>query len=104
MRYLVLSDIHANLEALTEVGAPQQRETFLAGFYPLVLMRRLQALGAYGRIGLQGGKPQYLQKIPPALETLRELLAAGHFQMGLPALEAWLGSVLTANPTLPEQP
>jgi aminoglycoside/choline kinase family phosphotransferase len=60
----------------------------------VVLVRRLQALGAYARIAVAEGKSAYLDKIPPALETLRGLIGGGRLRLGLPRLEAWLWQVL----------
>lgn len=82
--------IAAYLEALAEQGVRQPRDAFLEAFYPIVLIRRLQAMGAYARIGLAQGKPGYLEKIPPALATLRGLLEGERLNLGLPALESWL--------------
>jgi aminoglycoside/choline kinase family phosphotransferase len=64
------------------------------GFNAVVLLRRLQALGAYVRIATEKQAPAYLEKIPPALETLRGLRAAGHLDFGLPALDDWLEVLL----------
>ncbi|MDH5750855.1 MAG: phosphotransferase, partial [Deltaproteobacteria bacterium] len=66
--------IHAYLAALDGEGVHLDHGEFLEGFYPIVLIRRLQALGAYVRIGTDGGKPEYLEKIAPALDTLQGLL------------------------------
>ena len=86
--------IQAYLKALADLGAPQDEQRFLDGFYPIVLVRRLQALGAYARIGHSQGKPEYLEKIPPALATLGELRSQGRLNLGLPALEAYLDAML----------
>jgi aminoglycoside/choline kinase family phosphotransferase len=87
----------AYLMALEEQGMGVEREAFFAGFYPLVLVRRLQALGAYARLAVGRGQVAYLDKIPPALATLRELLAQGRFSFGLPALERWLEQVFAES-------
>ena len=84
------------LAALAEQGVHPEREPFLRDMHAFVLMRRMQALGAYARIAVSVGKPEYLAKIPPALDTLRDLLARGRFSFGLPALEAWLRDVVDA--------
>ena len=36
----------------------------------------MQALGAYGNLGLNRGKPKFLLHIPPALEALAEVATA----------------------------
>ncbi len=84
------------LEALAGEGVRVEREPFLRDYYAFVLVRRMQALGAYARIAVSLGKSDYLAKISPAVRTLRDLLARGRFALGLPALEAWLRDVLDA--------
>jgi aminoglycoside/choline kinase family phosphotransferase len=85
------------LAALAEQGVRPEREPFLRDFYAFVLVRRMQALGAYARIAVSMGKADYLAKIPPAVQTLRELLAQGRLSLGLPALESWLKGALDAE-------
>jgi N-acetylmuramate 1-kinase len=82
------------LAALAEQGVALSREELLAGFRPIVLVRRLQALGRYAELGTEGKRLEFLERIPRALAELRALQAAGHFALGLPALEAWLQRVL----------
>ncbi|HUJ73682.1 MAG TPA: phosphotransferase [bacterium] len=84
------------LRALAGQGVAVEEKAFLAEFHAVVLVRRLQALGAYVRIALGAGKSEYLDKIPAALATLRELQAGGHLRMGLPALEEWLAQAVLA--------
>ena len=44
--------------------------------YRLCAVQRLmQALGAYGFLGLAKGKDQFLAHVPPALASLREVTA-----------------------------
>jgi aminoglycoside/choline kinase family phosphotransferase len=82
------------LRALEDEGVKQEWDAFWMDLYAVVLVRRLQALGAYARIAVVEGKPEYLEKIQPALATLRELFRAGRFALGLPALEQWLLAAL----------
>jgi aminoglycoside/choline kinase family phosphotransferase len=84
------------LAALAEESVRVERGPFLENFYAIVLIRRLQALGAYARLAVGQGKREYLDKIPPALETLRDLFARGRFALGLPALESWLREAIEA--------
>jgi aminoglycoside/choline kinase family phosphotransferase len=84
------------LAALAGQGVAAPREAFLAGFWPLVLVRRLQALGRYAELIAVRKRAGFLEKIAPALAELRALHGAGRFAFGLPALEAWLGRVLEA--------
>ena len=86
--------IEAYLTALAREGVRQAPEPFRRDFYAVVLVRRLQALGAYARIAAEESKPEYLERIPPALETLRALHRSGRFALGLPHLEGWLARAL----------
>lgn len=84
------------LAALADVGVTVEREPFLRDFHAIVLIRRLQALGAYAHLAVGKGKPAYLGKIAPAIQTLQGLFARGRLNLGLPALEAWLRDALQA--------
>lgn len=53
------------------------RETFIEDYYHFVLIRVLQALGAYGLRGLIEKKALFLQSIPYALKNLRWLIENG---------------------------
>lgn len=88
--------IDVYLDSLADCGVVLAREKFLADFYPVVLIRRLQALGAYADLAVTRNRADYLERIPPAVADLRSLLEAGRFDFGLPALERWLGAVLGA--------
>lgn len=50
-------------------------EDFLNHFYPYVLLRILQTLGAYGFRGLIQKKQYFIDSIPPALENLEKILS-----------------------------
>lgn len=63
----------ASLKQYTEVNEVEFRAT-LERF---VLFRVLQVLGAYGFRGYFERKKHFLESIPPAMQNLRELLAAG---------------------------
>lgn len=90
-----LVDIY--LTALAEQGVKLRRDAFLRDFYAFVLVRRMQALGAYAEFAVSKGKREYLSKIPPALATLRHLFATGRLSLGLPALEAWMRTAVEAE-------
>ena len=60
------------LDKLEEVY-PVDREKFLKNYYGFVLIRILQALGAYGFRGYYENKPHFLQSIPFALRNLQYL-------------------------------
>jgi aminoglycoside/choline kinase family phosphotransferase len=82
--------IAAYLNALAREGVTPDPEAFQRDFYAVVLVRRLQALGAYARIAVAEGKPEYLDRIPPALDMLHALFRSGRLALGLPHLEGWL--------------
>ena len=86
--------IDVYLKGLKDCGVTVDRLAFLADFHPFVLIRRLQALGAYAQIGATKGKEEYLRYIPPSLADLRQLLATGKLELGLPALQAWLRGIV----------
>ncbi|MCZ6474616.1 MAG: phosphotransferase [SAR324 cluster bacterium] len=89
--------IDVYLKALRDCGVAMDHISFLADFHPIVLVRRLQALGAYAQIGATEGKEDYLQYITPSLADLGQLLSQGKLSMGLPALEAWLKRIVMAG-------
>ena len=91
-----LMDVY--LRALRDCGVTVDRIAFLAEFHLFVLVRRLQALGAYAHLGGKGGKPEYLRRIPPALADLRQLQQSGKLNLGLPLLEGWLRKLLARPP------
>ncbi len=86
--------IQVYLKALRDCGGAVDQVSFLADFHPFVLMRRLQALGAYAWLAGAQEKPEYLKKIPPALADLRILMQQKKLSFGLPTLETWLRKVL----------
>jgi aminoglycoside/choline kinase family phosphotransferase len=49
------------------------REQFRDIFLRCAIQRLLQALGAYGVIGVLRGKPEFLRHIPPAIKSLRQV-------------------------------
>ncbi len=57
---------------------PFDRSTFLRHYYGFVLIRILQALGAYGFRGFYQKKEHFLQSIPFALDNLQHLLDNHH--------------------------
>jgi hypothetical protein len=73
------------LEALAR-HLPVDRDRFLEHFRGFVVLRILQGLGAYGFLGLYGRKPQFLARIPHALDDIEGLLADGFLPLHTPEL------------------
>jgi len=76
-------------------------ENFTWYYYGFVLIRILQALGAYGFRGYYENKPHFLQSIPFALKNLQFLIGSGKIPVPLPtliqALEGIIGFKLSAR-------
>jgi len=93
MRGQLLNEYLSFLEELI----PVDRDAFLR-FYPgFVLIRILQALGAYGFRGYYENKPHFLRSIPYAMKNLANLLENGKLQVDLPVLTEVLLS-MTKDP------
>ncbi len=65
-------------------------EQFGEYFENMALLRCMQALGAYAKVGLQDGKQEFIKSMPLGLKTLREILASG----SLASLPKYLAEVL----------
>ena len=72
-------------DALAEV-LPGQDESFDRAFPGFVLMRILQAMGAYGFRGFYERKAHFLQSVPYAIRNLESLLSESEFPVELPEL------------------
>jgi len=70
------------LAAHTEVD----REAFLKYYYGYVLMRIMQAMGAYGFRGFYERKLHFLQSVPYAIRNLEHVLRVANFPVELNAL------------------
>jgi aminoglycoside/choline kinase family phosphotransferase len=66
--------------------APVDRAEFLRHFDAYALVRVLQALGAFGNLGLRKRKPGFLSSIPPALDNAVLLSARHPLAASVPAL------------------
>ena len=84
------------LEALDEV-LPGQGESFDRAFPGFVLMRILQAMGAYGFRGFYERKAHFLQSVPYAIRNLESLLSESAFPVELPELTAALQSIVRSS-------
>jgi aminoglycoside/choline kinase family phosphotransferase len=80
------------LQALSRL-LPVDRGQFLAHYRGYVLIRIMQAMGAYGYRGLFERKPRFLQSVPHAARNLAQMLDAG-LPIRLPELEAVFGRIV----------
>lgn len=62
------------------------KDNFKKYFYGFVLIRIMQALGAYGFLGIVKNKPNFLNSIPLAMANLRSIQKQSEFLTDLPAL------------------
>jgi hypothetical protein len=98
--YDAKADLPADLrESLLEdyLGAlaqetPVDRERFLESYRGYVLVRIMQALGAYGYRGFFERKPRFLRSVPFAARNLRSLLSEG-LPVRVPELERVFGHI-----------
>lgn len=67
---------------------PVDRPLFREHFRGYVLVRIMQAMGAYGYRGFFERKPRFLQSVPPAIDNIERLLQAGLLPIDLPELRA----------------
>ena len=89
--------LDAYLDALEE-HVDVDRERFLRHYHSFVLMRILQAMGAYGYRGFYERKPRFLASVPYAVANIASLLERG-LDVAVPELEAVLHRVV-ARPDL----
>jgi N-acetylmuramate 1-kinase len=66
-------------------------------FYQAALQRLMQALGAYGFLGLVRGKPEFLKHIPQGLKNLKEAL---HLLDGMGSMKELLGKLEAKKPEM----
>lgn len=63
------------------------KEQFIEYYYGFVLIRTLQAMGAYGFRGIFEQKPNFKSSIPLAIRTLDELFSNSQLMVKLPEIE-----------------
>jgi aminoglycoside/choline kinase family phosphotransferase len=73
------------LDALTEF-VPIDREQFREFYRGYVLVRIMQAMGAYGYRGFFERKIRFLQSVPPAIDNLEKLVAKDGLPIEVPEL------------------
>ncbi len=67
---------------------PVDREKFRQHYRGYVLVRIMQAMGAYGYRGFFERKIRFLQSVPPAIDNIERLLGQDGMPVELPELEA----------------
>lgn len=90
------------LDAL-ERYLPVDREKFRQFYRGYVLVRIMQAMGAYGYRGFYERKIRFLQSVPHAIENIEEVLREGPLPVDLPELSAVFEQIVAA-PALRQQP
>ncbi|HEV8676155.1 MAG TPA: RNase adapter RapZ [Methylomirabilota bacterium] len=77
--------------------APLDRQAFLTYYPAFVLIRIMQALGAYGLRGFYEGKSHFLQSIPYAIRNLEYLVRTTELPVELPELSAVFKRLVAAS-------
>jgi aminoglycoside/choline kinase family phosphotransferase len=90
------------LGALAE-RIPVDRDAFRTHYRGFVVIRILQAMGAYGYRGFYERKAHFLRSVPHAVANLERLLAAGLLPIDVPELRTVLERIV-ASPALREAP
>ena len=80
-----LSLLDYYIDCLTKY-VPVSKKEFISYYYGYVLIRIMQALGAYGFRGFYEKKEHFLQSIPYALDNLKWILANNEIPIKLPTL------------------
>ncbi len=73
------------------------REKFLKYFHGFVLIRIIQAMGAYGFRGFYERKAHFLQSVPYAIRNLENLLGSMQLSIEMPALTAALQLIVRST-------
>lgn len=84
------------LDALEE-KKPVFRTEFLHFYEGFVLIRLMQAMGAFGFRGIVEKKPGFMESIPPALTLFNDQLEGWSLPVEIPELKACFHRMLTSN-------
>lgn len=76
------------LDALDTLLPAVDRARFRQHFRGYVLVRIMQAMGAYGYRGFYERKPRFLQSVPQAVRNIERILETGFIPVELPELRA----------------
>ena len=74
------------IRQLTE-SEPGYAEKFREIYYHFVLVRLLQAMGAFGLRGLHEGKPHFIDSIVPGLQGISTLFESGKLEGEYPEIQ-----------------
>ena len=95
--------LNVYLDALSE-RMPVDRKAFVSYFQGFVLIRILQAMGAYGYRGYFERKSHFLQSIPFAVRNLQGILDHYELPMELPELTSAMRAIIASDFGKPYQP
>jgi len=95
--------LNTYLDALSDC-MPVDRTAFTAYFQGFVLIRILQAMGAYGYRGYFERKRHFLQSVPYAVRNLEEILNHWALPIQLPELSKALRLIIDSDFVKPYQP
>lgn len=79
------------------------KENFMTHFYPYVFIRMIQVMGAYGFRGLIEKRSHFIESIPLAIESLRNLLPKFNFLIDLPELAQCMQALMAENQEIREE-
>lgn len=88
--------IHHYMDVLEE-KQPVFRTEFMHFYEGFVLIRLMQAMGAFGFRGIVEKKPGFMNSIPPALTLFSNLLETWSLPVDIPELKACFGRMLTSS-------
>ena len=84
------------LDAL-ERFVPVDREQFRQFYRGYVLVRIMQAMGAYGYRGFFERKIRFLQSVPPAIDNIEQVLRSGDLSVELPELNEVFARIVESH-------
>ncbi|HEX6746446.1 MAG TPA: RNase adapter RapZ [Longimicrobium sp.] len=92
------------LDSLAAYLPNVDRTRFRQHFRGYVLVRIMQAMGAYGYRGFYERKPRFLQSVPQAIRNIERILQTGFIPVELPELRAVFERICASGPLRKSQP